>query len=120
MELAVGVCIGAVVAVFVTAAVVSTYVRRPPAVDTHDLEVEVRRLTEEQRRVAEEALTRLNDTNRALLEHERLRATGELDGKKALIDQQLGAMTTELHKVDALVRALEHDRRSAFGELANE
>jgi DNA recombination protein RmuC len=73
-----------------------------------------------QRRVADDALTRLDETNRALLERERVRAAGDLEGKKALIDQQLGAMTAELGKVGALVRTLEQDRHRAFGELANE
>jgi DNA recombination protein RmuC len=67
-----------------------------------------------------ETLTRLLDANRALLEQERLRASSELDGKKSLIDQQLGSMTSELAKVAELVRSLETDRHKAFGELANE
>jgi DNA recombination protein RmuC len=120
MELLVGVLIGAAVAAAVAAAVVVSLMHREPDLGTHDLEVEVRRLAEEHRRVADEALTRLNETNRALLEHERLRAAGELDGKKALIDQQLGAMASELGKVGELVKTLEADRRSAFGQLANE
>ena len=67
-----------------------------------------------------ELLARLLEANRALLEQERLRATSELDGKKALIDQQLASMTGELGKVSDLVRELEHDRHQAFGELTNE
>ncbi len=67
-----------------------------------------------------ELLTGLVDANRALLEQERARATSELDGKKSLIDQQLASMHGELTKVNELVRALEHDRRAAFGELAGE
>ena len=120
MELLAGVLIGAVVAAALAAPFVVSLLRRDPDLGTHDLEIEVRRLAEEHRRVADEALTRLNETNRALLEHERLRATGELDGKKALIDQQLGAMTSELGKVGDLVKTLEADRRTAFGQLANE
>jgi DNA recombination protein RmuC len=120
MEILVGILIGAVLLAACAAPFVLALTRREPDLGTHDLEVEVRRLADEHRRVAEEALTRLNETNRALLEHERLRATGELDGKKALIDQQLGAMTSELGKVGELVKTLEADRRTAFGELANE
>ena len=120
MEILVGVLIGGAVVAALAVPVVLAVLRRDPGTDVHDLEVELRRLTEEQRRVSEEALTRLGETNRALLEHERMRATGELDGKKALIDQQLGAMTSELGKVGELVRSLDNDRRSAFGELANE
>jgi DNA recombination protein RmuC len=54
------------------------------------------------------------------LEEERRRVAADLDSKKALIDQQLGAMSTELGKVGELVQALEGDRRQAFGELAGE
>jgi DNA recombination protein RmuC len=81
---------------------------------------ELRRLADEQRRASDEALSRLLEANRALLEHERLRASSELDGKKALIDQQLRVMTGELDRVGELVRGLDADRRRAFGELANE
>lgn len=81
---------------------------------------ELRRLADEQRRTSDEVLSRLLDANRALLEHERLRASSELDGKKALIDQQLRVMTGELDRVGELVRGLDADRRRAFGELANE
>src|SRR3954451_6313457 len=54
------------------------------------------------------------------LEAERLRVAADLDSKKALIDQQLGAMSTQLGKVGELVQTLEGDRRQAFGELAGE
>jgi len=67
-----------------------------------------------------ELISRLLDANRALLDQQRERAGAELDGKKGLIDQQLVSMNGELHKVGELMRALEHDRRMAFGELANE
>src|SRR6478736_8585291 len=67
-----------------------------------------------------ELLARLLDANRALMEQERLRAAGELDGKKGLIDQQLVSMTGELGKVSDLVRELERDRHQAFGRLTNE
>ena len=71
--------------------------------------------------MADEALTRLQrDEPRPARARTPAGPTGELDGKKALIDQQLGAMTDELGKVGELVRTLEADRRTAFGELANE
>ncbi|MBU1862901.1 MAG: DNA recombination protein RmuC [Candidatus Omnitrophica bacterium] len=44
----------------------------------------------------------------------------ELEAKKGLIDQQLGRMTIELDKVTAVVKDLEKDRESKFGELANQ
>jgi DNA recombination protein RmuC len=81
---------------------------------------EQRRLGEEQRRLNDEAVRRLLDSNRAVLEQERLRSTSELDGKKALIDQQLSSMTNELGKVGDLVRGLEADRRKSLGQLTNE
>ncbi|GIU87203.1 MAG: hypothetical protein KatS3mg009_1718 [Acidimicrobiia bacterium] len=95
-------------------------VRRRAAPADDALAQELRRLAEEQRRVGDEVLSRVLDANRTLLEHDRLRASSELAGKKALIDQQLSAMTGELHKVGELVRGLDADRRRAFGELANE
>jgi DNA recombination protein RmuC len=91
-----------------------------PAGPSADLELELRHLAEEQRRFGETLLHRLHEASASHLDHERRRATTELDGKKALIDQQLGAMTSELGKVGELVRGLDADRRSAFGELANE
>lgn len=100
------------------AAALLTRRRAAPAGDA--LAQELRRLAEEQRRVGDEVLSRVLDANRTLLEHDRLRASSELTGKKALIDQQLSAMTGELHKVGELVRGLDADRRRAFGELANE
>ena len=90
------------------------------AVPSPDLELELRHLAEEQRRFGETLLHRLHEASASHLDHERRRATTELDGKKALIDQQLGAMTSELGRVGELVRGLDADRRSAFGELANE
>src|SRR5690349_6194374 len=72
------------------------------------------------RHTGDDTLRRLLDANQALLANERQVTAAELDGKKSLIDQQLGAMTGELDKVGTLVRALEGDRRRAFGELANE
>jgi len=85
-----------------------------------DVAVELARLADEQRRAGEAMLDRLLDANRAVLEREQHRSEAALDGKKALIDQQLGTMTSELGKVGDLVRELDGDRRSAFGELANE
>jgi DNA recombination protein RmuC len=92
----------------------------PDDTATAAIACELERLADEQRRTSEEVLTRLLDANRAVLEQERLRASSELDGKKSLIDQQLGAMSVGLDKVGDLVRGLDADRREAFGELANE
>ena len=44
----------------------------------------------------------------------------ELQGKKALIDQQLQGMHGELAKVSDLMRTLERDREGKFGELTTQ
>ncbi len=44
----------------------------------------------------------------------------ELAEKKGLIDQQLGAMSTQLEGVTNMVRQLEKDREQKFGELARQ
>jgi len=110
--------------------VVLSRVRRPaaappappaPAADPiAPLAAQIARLADEQRHAHDETLSRLLDTNRALLEQERVRAGSELDGKKSLIDQQLVTMTGELDKVTALVRQLDGGQRKAYGELSNE
>jgi DNA recombination protein RmuC len=87
---------------------------------TEQLSEEFRRLAAEQQRLSDESFARMLQANRALLEQERVRSGEELDGKKALIDQQLLSMTGELGKVGNLVRELETDRRKSFGALANE
>src|SRR5258706_2876981 len=81
---------------------------------------QVARLADEQRHAHDETLNRLLETNRALLEQERVRAGSELDGKKSLIDQQLVTMTGELDKVSELVRTLDGGQRKAYGELSSE
>src|SRR5580765_1682517 len=82
-----------------------------PAVDSlAPLAEQVARLADEQRHAHDETLSRLLETNRALLEQERVRAGSELDGKKSLIDQQLVTMTGEL----------DGGQRRAYGELSNE
>jgi DNA recombination protein RmuC len=100
LALAVLVAVGATVALLAV-----LLIRREPAVPGPD---------------PGELVQRVLEANRALLEQDRARAGAELDGKKSLIDQQLVTMSGELNKVGELVRTLEHDRRRAFGELANE
>src|SRR5262245_11849461 len=87
---------------------------------TEQMSAEFRHLAAEQQRLSDESFARMLQANRALLEQERVRSGEELDGKKALIDQQLRSMTGELGKVGDLVRELETDRRKSFGALANE
>jgi DNA recombination protein RmuC len=51
---------------------------------------------------------------------ERVLASGELDQKKGLIDQQLQQMNGELEKVSSLIRELETDRAEKFGQLTSQ
>jgi DNA recombination protein RmuC len=121
MELVAGLVLGLVLASALVVPIVMLLARRePPVADTEELEWGLRGLADEQRRIGEELLQRMQDANRLHLDHQRDRVATELDGKKALIDQQLGAMNTELGKVGELVRGLDADRRTAFGQLANE
>jgi DNA recombination protein RmuC len=121
MELVAGLVLGFALAAALVVPIVILLARREPApADTEELEWELRNLADDQRRYGEELLQRLNDANRMQLDHARDRVSTELDGKKALIDQQLGVMTSELGKVGELVRGFDADRRTAFGQLANE
>jgi len=96
--------------------------RRPVPLAPEEL---ARRLADEQRRLAVEdrdaaikvAVDHLLDHNRSALESERTLHGQELESKKTLIDQQLGAMAGELGKIDELVRTLESERSAKLGEL---
>jgi len=68
----------------------------------------------QQRQSMEQALAQ----NREILEQERRVASGDLDAKKSLIDQQVSTMSGELGKVEALVRSLEVERTTKLGELS--
>jgi len=66
------------------------------------------------------AMEALLAQNESRLESER-RLTGEvLDGKKALIDQQLDEMNVKLEGVSSLMHTLETDRERKFGELSEQ
>jgi DNA recombination protein RmuC len=110
----------ALLAIGLAAGVIAARRHVPAGPDPAELGAQLARLADEQRRASDDALTRLLDANKALLDRERIVTTTELDGKKSLIDQQLGAMTTELDKVGSLVRSLESERRQAYGQLTNE
>jgi len=128
MTLLVGIIVGC--AVGGAGAVVWVMARRPDAspraarTPTADpiapLADQIARLADEQRHAHDETLSRLLETNRALLDQERVRAGSELDSKKSMIDQQLVTMTGELDKVTELVRQLDGGQRKAYGELSNE
>jgi DNA recombination protein RmuC len=104
MEIIVGIIVGAVVA-----GVATVVVSRGRRSASETVTVEMRR--------AMEALLAQNESR---LESER-RLTGEvLDGKKALIDQQLDEMNAKLEGVGSLMRTLESDRERKFGELSEQ
>lgn len=115
----------ALAAVGVAMLVVSALRRRtrPRAV-----EAAVRRAVDEQRRVAGEerdaavraAVEHVLIQNRELMGSERERVGQELDGKKSLIDQQLGSMNAKLDEVSTLMQTLEADREQKFGQLSEQ
>ncbi len=78
----------------------------------------------EQQRLASQQLDtivqQLVVTNRTQLEGARAQTTEELEGKKSMIDRQLGAMTDELTKVTELVRQFETERDRKLGQLASQ
>jgi DNA recombination protein RmuC len=96
---------------------------RPAALDEA-----VRRAVEDQRRVAGEerdaavraAVDHVLVQNRELLGSERVRVGQELEGKKSLIDQQLGSMNAKLDQVSTLMQTLEADRVQKFGRLSEQ
>lgn len=93
---------------------------------------EMRRLTDEQRRVGEEgrdaaiqaAVHQMKELHGALLEGDRARTSAELEGKKALIDRELtttrDGITHQIEQVGELVREFETDRERKFGALSSE
>ena len=62
----------------------------------------------------------LSVRNRELMGSERERVGQELDGKKSLIDQQLGSMNAKLDQVSVLMQTLEADREQKFGQLSEQ
>jgi DNA recombination protein RmuC len=127
MLLAIGIIVLCVLSCAVGGGVAALAISRRPAPEAAPgvdplapLAEQVARLADEQRHAHDETLSRLLETNRALLDQERVRAGSELDGKKSLIDQQLVTMTGELDKVSELVRSLDGGQRKAYGELSNE
>ncbi len=108
MEIIAGIVVGMLVA-GVAAVVVSRGRRSASEAASTAVGVEMRR-----------ALEALSAQNQAALESER-RLSGEvLDGKKALIDQQLEKMNARLEDVGSLMHALESDRQRKFGELSEQ
>lgn len=76
--------------------------------------VAVEQVLAQNRAAVEQALAH----NRELAEQERRLASGDLDAKKSLIDQQLATMNLELAKVEELMRSLEAERSTKLGQLS--
>ncbi len=111
MEILVGV-LG--VAVVVLAGLLFVALRRDSSKGLDDrLKLEFQSLTQIALREAREEL------ERELSRHSSA-GSQELEGKKALIDQQLYSIKSELVRVTDLVRGIEKDREAKFGQLAEQ
>ena len=111
MEILVGV-LGVAVVVLAVALVVA--LRRVGAKGLDDrLKLEFQSLTQSALRESREEL------ERELARHSSA-GSQELEGKKALIDQQLYNIRSELTRVSDLVRGIEKDREAKFGQLAEQ
>jgi DNA recombination protein RmuC len=96
---------------------------RPEAVDAA-----VRRAVEDARRSAADerdaavraAVHQVIVQNGEVIGRERELVGQDLDGKKSLIDQQLGSMNAKLDAVSSLMQTLEADRERKFGELSEQ
>lgn len=111
MEILVGV-LG--VAVVVLAGLLFSALRRDSSKGLDDrLKLEFQSLTQIALREAREEL------ERELSRHSSA-GSQELEGKKALIDQQLYSIKSELVRVTDLVRGIEKDREAKFGQLAEQ
>ena len=111
MEIAVGV-LG--VAVLVLAVLVVVLLNRDRSAGLDDrLKLEFQSLTQAALKESREEL------ERELSRHSSA-GSQELEGKKALIDQQLYSIKSELVRVTDLVRGIEKDREAKFGQLAEQ
>lgn len=118
---AVAVVLGLAVVALVVALVLA---RRQPPVPAVPLE-ELLRQAGEERAAAERAsmnaaIEQLVRMNQEMIEAERRLGSQELDGKKTLIDQQVGNMRAELTKLTELLHEVERERREHVGELTTQ
>lgn len=102
------------VAVLVLAGLVVLLLRRDSSKGLDDrLKLEFQSLTQAALKESREEL------ERELSRHSSA-GSQELEGKKALIDQQLYSIKSELVRVTDLVRGIEKDREAKFGQLAEQ
>src|SRR3954453_20380447 len=87
----------------------------PPAPDPEDI---ANRIAQRAAQQQQAALGNLIETNRALLDAERLRSGEALASERSLIEAQFGNVRTELDKVTALVREFESGRGAKIEELS--
>jgi len=123
MEIVIGIVVG-IVAGAAGAGVVAWLVGGHRRSDADVASEALARLEEEQRASAEHRreMQRLLAETQARLAAEHARVSQDLDGKKTSIDDTLDAMgramAEEMQRVQELVRELERDRSTKFGELA--
>ena len=111
MEILVGV-LGVAVVVLVVVVAVMVSRMNPKGLDDR-LKLEFQSLTQSALKESREEL------ERELSRHASA-GSQELEGKKALIDQQLYNIKAELARVTDLVRVLERDREAKFGQLTEQ
>jgi DNA recombination protein RmuC len=123
----VGVLTGVVAGTVLGAVVVarSSSGRRRPAPPPEASVAELLRRESEVRVVAEraaltDAVGQLVRMNQEMMDAERRLGNQELDGKKSLIDQQVGNMRDELSKLTGLLHDVERERREHVGQLSSQ
>jgi DNA recombination protein RmuC len=107
----------AVLGPLVVAGVAWSTIRRQQAAARRGAEAQRRALLEQRDAMLQSAVEHFAARNRAVLLAERELAGHELDGKKALIDQQLAGMSAKLDAVSTLVQDIEAERARSFGQL---
>jgi DNA recombination protein RmuC len=114
-----------VLAGLVTGAVVvaASARRRRPAAEAPLADL-LRRESEEraaaERAAMAGAVEHLVRMNQEMMDAERRLGSQELDGKKSLIDQQVGNMRDELAKLTGLLHEVERERREHVGQLSSQ
>jgi DNA recombination protein RmuC len=110
-------------ALVATVAVVLATRRRepPPAVPVEELLRESAEARAAERDAAvKAAVDHLVRMNEQMLAAERRLGSQDLEGKKSLIDHELGAMRGDLQKLTTLVHDIEKERREHVGELTSQ
>jgi DNA recombination protein RmuC len=105
----------------VAVVLVSRHREPAPAVPVEDLLRESAEARAAERDAAvKAAVDHLVRMNEQMLAAERRLGSQDLEGKKSLIDHELGAMRGDLQKLTALVHEVEKERREHVGELSSQ